>query len=229
MNKEKKTQPKEWRTSKAERINYIVGEIGRTCEGSIVTAFMTLFLVFQGIDLKLVAGVMLAVKIIDAFDDVIFGYLIDRLHITKVEALKKITGDGKYIPWFRLTFAFFPLFTIIFFLMPTGIPMTGKLIWFAVFYILYDFGYTLVEVPMNSLLVTLSDNIDERNHIIQYKTIVGGLAVILVQVIWMALISEYVGIPLRLVALFSSIIFFFLMLPLATKVKEHNTVLSTED
>ena len=218
-----------WHTSKAERRAYLIGEIGRCCEGGIVTSFMTLFLVFQGIDLKLVAGVMLAVKIIDALDDVIFGYFIDRLHVEKLTLLRKITGEGKYLPWFRLTFALFPLFTILFFLMPTSLSMTGKLIWFTVFYILYDFGYTLVEVPMNSMMVTLTDNLDERNHIIKYKTAVGGLAVILVQVLWMVLVSEYVGIPLRLVALVSSVVFFFMMLPLATKVREYNTELANVD
>ena len=110
-----------WHTSKAERRAYLIGEIGRCCEGGIVTSFMTLFLVFQGIDLKLVAGVMLAVKIIDALDDVIFGYFIDRLHVEKLTLLRKITGEGKYLPWFRLTFALFPLFTILFFLMPTSL------------------------------------------------------------------------------------------------------------
>ena len=218
-----------WQTSKAERKNYILGEFGRVCEGSIITSFMTLFLVFQGIDLKLVAGVMLAVKVIDAVDDVVFGYLIDRLKITEWKLTKKWTGQGKYLPWFRITFWLFPLFTIGFFLMPTGLPMIGKLVWFTVFYILYDFAYTLVEVPMNSMMVTLTDNIDERNHIIQYKTIFGGMAVILVQVLWMVLVSEYVGIPMRLVAIVSSVIFFFLMLPMTSRVTEHNTVLASAD
>ncbi len=229
MNKKEKTDKTNWKTTGQERRFYIVGEIGRVCEGSIVTAFMTLFLVFQGIPLTLVAGVMLAVKIIDALDDILFGYFVDRIQITKWKAFRKITGQGKYLPWFRLTFSLFPLFTILFFLMPTGFPMTGKLIWFTVFYILYDFGYTLVEVPMNSMMVTLTDNLEERNAIIQYKTVIGGLAVILVQVLWMVLVSEYVGIPLRLVALLSSVIFFFMMLPIAARVKEHNTVLKNVD
>lgn len=51
----------------------------------------------------------------------------------------------------------------------------------------------------------------------------------LVQVLWMILVSEYVGIPLRLVALVSSVVFFFLMLPLALQVKEHNPELSNVD
>lgn len=218
-----------WRTTGAERKNYLLGDFGRVCEGSIVTSFMTLFLVFQGIDLKLVAGVMLLVKIIDAFDDVVFGYLIDRLKITQWRLTRRWAGEGKYLPWFRVTFWLFPLFTIGFFLMPVSLSMTGKLVWFSVFYLLYDFAYTLVEVPMNSMMVTLTDCIDERNHIIQYKTVFGGMAVILVQVVWMVLVSEYVGVPLRVVAIISSVIFFFMMLPLSTRVREHNTVLASAD
>ena len=46
----------------------------------------------------------------------------------------------------------------------------------------------------------------------------------------MFLISEHVGVSMRMVAIVSSVIFFFMMLPLATKVKEHNVELkNTED
>ena len=32
-----------WKTTRSERINYYIGDLGRTLEGYIVTAFMTLF------------------------------------------------------------------------------------------------------------------------------------------------------------------------------------------
>ncbi len=218
-----------WRTTKRERRNYFVGEIGRVCEGSIITALMSTFMIFQGINLAAIAGVMLAVKVIDAFDDVIFGYLIDRMKITEWKAFKKITGEGKYLPWYRLTFFLFPLFTVFFFLMPTSFSTGGKLIWFAVFYLLYDFSYTLVEVPMNSMLVTLTDNMDERNYIIQTKAIIGGAAIVPVFMVWTFLMSEFVGVPIRNIATVSSVIFFVMMLPLNRGVKEHNTVLANAD
>ena len=55
-----------WQTSRRERINYYIGDLGRTLEGYIVTAFMTLFLLFQGIDLVRISAAILIVKIIDA-------------------------------------------------------------------------------------------------------------------------------------------------------------------
>lgn len=48
-----KTKPSRegWKTTKMERLNYYIGDLGRTMEGYIVTAFMTLFLLFQGVSL----------------------------------------------------------------------------------------------------------------------------------------------------------------------------------
>lgn len=229
MAKAKKIQPDGWKTTKKERRNYIIGDFGRQLEGYIVTALMSTFLIFQGINLTAIAGVMLAVKIIDAFDDVIFGFLVDRIHITKVRAFEKFTGEGKYLPWYRLTFAFFPVFTALFFCMPMGMSNQAKLVWFVVFYLLYDLTYTMVEVPMNSMIVTLTDNLDERNSLLQTKAILSGMGTILVGMVWTVSISEYIGFSIKSVALVSSVIFFFLMLPLAKGVREHNTVLANVD
>ncbi len=62
-----------WHTSKIERRAYIIGEIGRCCEGGIVTSFMTLFLIFQGIDLKLAAEVG------EEWDDEEIYFVIDEM------------------------------------------------------------------------------------------------------------------------------------------------------
>lgn len=226
---ERKAQPEGWRTTRQERRNYIVGDFARTLEGYIVTAMMSLFLVFQGISLTAIAGVMLAVKVIDAVDDVVIGYLVDRLKIAECKAFRRIAGEGKYLPWYRLTFMFFPLFTALFFCMPSSFSHEAKLVWFVVFYLLYDITYTLVEVPMNSMIVTITDNLDERNSLLQTRAILGGLGTIGAGVLWMVAISEYVGLSIRLVAIVSSAVFFVLMLPLAKGVKEYNTAMANVD
>ncbi len=218
-----------WRTTKTERLNYYIGDLGRSLEGYIVTAMMTLFLLFQGIDLVKVSATILVVKIIDAFDDVIFGFLIDRLNIRKSKLFGKLAGEGRYLPWYRATFFLFPIFTVIFFLMPQGAPEAVKLIWFAITYLLYDLTYTLVEVPMNSMIVSLTDHVGERNSILQFKGILTGICTIFVGIIWTLLISEHVGFSIQSVAIVSSVIFFFMMLPLATKVKEHNVELKNAE
>lgn len=230
MKKEKKVVSHEgWRTTKKERRNYIIGDVGRTLEGYIVTALMSTFMIFQGIDLTAIAGAMLIVKIIDAFDDVIFGYFVDRIKISEWKIVKKFAGEGKYLPWYRLTFFFFPIFTALFFCMPTSWDATGKIVWFFVFYLLYDLSYTLVEVPMSSMIVTLTDNLEERNSILQTKSIANTYLTIFAGLIWTVSISEFIGFSIRNVALVSSIVFFAMMLPLAKGVKEHNMVLANAE
>ena len=218
-----------WQTTRSERLNYYIGDLGRTLEGYIVTAFMTLFLLFQGINLVKISAAILIVKIIDACDDVIFGFLIDKLNIRNNRLLGKLAGEGKYLPWYRATFFLFPIFTVIFFLMPQEASDALKIGWFMVTYLLYDLSYTLVEVPMNSMIVSLTDNVDERNSILQFKGILSGIFTVLAGVVWMFLISEHVGFSMRAVAIVSSAIFFIMMLPLATKVKEHNVELKNAE
>lgn len=231
MEKTKKTvlDKSSWLTTKKQRVKYYVSDLGRTCEGALVTTFMTMFLLMQGINPAKIAGIMLAVKIIDSFDDVIFGFLIDKLHLDKLSKLKKIVGEGKYLPWFRLTFWMFPIFTVIFFMMPQDISETAKLIWFGVSYLLYDLTYTLVEVPMNSLAVSITDNLEERNVIIQNRQILNSGIIMIIGAVFYALVSEMVGLPIKWVVFGSSIIFFAMMVPMTKGVTEYNVELKNAD
>lgn len=214
-----------WRTTKRERFWYLFGDIGRTCGSGVITSFMTLFLLFEGISMTSVASIVLIVKIIDALDDVLFGFFVDRLDPTKIPVIRKLAGTGKYLPWYRATFFLFPIATILFFLMPSGLSEGMKLVWFGVFYLLYDLTYTLVEVPMSSMIVTLTDNIEERSNVLKLKGVIATLLAVVVALVYQFLISETVGLPLKGVAIGAMIIYFLMMLPLASKVTEHNTSL----
>lgn len=221
MKREKINKHPYWRLRKKERFFYYTGDIARLFCQALLNTFMTIFMLFQGIDIIKVGGIMLAVKIIDAFDDVIFGFIVDKLDPTKSK-LSKFAGEGKYLPWYRLTFFLYPLAIIGFFLMPKGMPEAGKLVWFAVFYLLYDLTSTITEVPMNSMVMTLTDNTDERNVILKIKGIISTIAAIFIGLIWQMLISEHVGLSVISVAIVSAVIFLAAMIPMATSVKEHN-------
>lgn len=223
MKKEKAKLHPGWHLSKKERFSYYVGDMGRQAAMSVLSIFMTTFLLLQGINPLAVAGITAVIKFIDAFDDVIFGYLVDRIKITEWKLTKKLAGEGKYLPWYRLTFFTFPLAIILFYLMPKGMSDGGKLVWYAVTYLLYDLTCTLSEVPMNSMIMTLTDNVDERNSILKDKVIFSTIFALIIGVGLPMLISEYVGLPVSSVAIVSAVICFFFMLPLATSVKEYNS------
>lgn len=224
-NKTKKVKHEGWRLSRKEKLSYYVGDMGRAAALSVMTTFMTTFLLFQGIAIMAVAGVTAVIKVIDAMDDMIFGYFVDRIKITEWKWAKRFTGEGKYLPWYRLTFWSFPVATILFFLMPKGLPDAGKLVWYAVTYLLYDLTCTLSEVPMSSMIMTLTDNIDERNNIIKEKTIFSTVFALALGFGWPFLISEHVGLPVTNVAIVSCITAFAFMFPLARNVREYNSEL----
>ena len=220
--KEKVNKHPGWRMTRGERLAYYTGDIGRQFCMALFTTFVGTFLLFQGIDVTSLAVVTLLLKIVDASDDVIFGFLVDRFNPKNVRLLRRIAGDGKYMPWYRVTFFVYPLITILFFSMPTNWPDAAKIAWYVVFYLLYDLTCTLNEVPMNSMVMTLTDHVGERNAILKTKGIIMTVSTIFLAIIWQFLISEYVGMSIKSVAIYSGIIFLISMIPLAVKVKEHN-------
>ena len=130
--KERVNKHPDWRLSRSEKNWYYVGDTARLFCTSLVGSYMTMFLMFQGINTASLATAILLVKIIDSVDDVLFGYIIDRIHIKDWKLFQKFAGEGKYMPWYRLFFWTFPVATILFFLMPKGAPDALKIAWFFV-------------------------------------------------------------------------------------------------
>lgn len=227
--KVKKNKRAGWRMSKKERLCYYVGDISRNFGGQVITSFMSIFLLFQGMSMASVATIILIVKFIDAIDDVLFGYFVDRWDPSKIPFLKKIAGEGKYLPWYRCSFFLFPLATILFFMMPTGLSEGMKIVWFAVFYLLYDLSCTIVEVPMNSIVVTLTDNMEERSGILKVKGVVLTISAICIGILYQFLVSEHIGLPVSVVAIVVTVVYLVLMIPLTFGVKEYNTKLQGAD
>lgn len=227
MVKEKTKKHADWRMSGKERFRYYLSDTSRLFGTAVFQTYMTAFLALRGVDLTVLAGVMLILKIIDAVDDVVFGYIIDKIKVSEWKAFGKLTGEGKYLPWFRLTFFLFPLFTIVFYLMPSGLPLAAKVGWFMVSYLLYDLSCTLCEVPMNSLVMTPTDNTDERSHIITIKGIVTVVVAVFLGILLTLLVDPVMGPGFSFtgVAIASMVICAVLMLPLVLRGKEYNVQL----
>ena len=214
-----------WRTTKGQRTWYFMGRIGCYNLQALVPGFMNLFLIFNGVDLAMVAAITLIVRIIDVADDVIFGYLVDKIDLTKIKFLDKLRGEGRYLPWMRCFMYLFPFAILLFFLLPAGLSNGMKLVWFAITYLLFDLTYTLVDVPIQSTLQTLSDVPEERNHLVTVGYVVVTVAAISTNLIQQVLISESVGLSVRTMAIGSLIVFSMMMLPMPFKMKEYNAEL----
>jgi len=225
MSKKEKKNRVGWRTTGGDRAWYFIGRIGTTNLQAIIPNFMNLFLIFNGVDLGLVAAITLIVKIIDSVDDMIFGFLVDKIDLKKSKLLSKLGGAGRYFPWLRCFMYFFPFAIFLFFLMPSSLSSFGKAAWFAVTYLLFDFTYTLVDVPVQSTLMTLTDVPEERNHIVTWGYVFVTITLLATSLVQQFLISETVGLSIRTVALGSMVLFTLMMIPMPFKLKETNTEL----
>lgn len=220
--KERINKHPDWKMSKGEKGWYYLGDTARLFCSSLVVGYMTLFLMFQGISTASVATAMLIVKIIDSVDDVLFGFVVDKIKITEWKLFKKIAGKGKYMPWYRLFFWTFPAATILFYMMPKDAPEMLKISWFFVAYLLYDFSCTLTEVPMQSMVTTLTDSPSERNSILTVKGVITVIAAVGMAIVISVLLSESVGVPIATIGIGGALIFLVMMIPMVFKVQEHN-------
>ncbi|WP_163618405.1 MFS transporter [Microbacterium sp. B35-30] len=225
----RKAERATWRMSRSERLRYYLSGIGWTTGASIMAFFLSIYLMFQGLSLAAVGTVILIVKIIDAVDDLAIGYFVDRINPAQLKFLRKLAGSGKYLPWYRVTFFLLPLATVLFFAMPSNMPEGAKLAWFAVAYLLFDLAGTLSQLPMYTLVMTLTDRVSERDNLLKMRGVLLLLVGVSVGLVWQFMISEFVGLPISAVAIGSAIIALVLMTPLTRKVVEHNVELKNTD
>ena len=120
---------KQYMTTFKERLSYWTFFVGQNIYYNLTAVFISTYLVFQGIDPVKSGIVLLIVKIWDAINDPIFGYIFDKV---------KFKRNQKCLPWLRISVTLIPVVTILLFSIPTGMGELGKLIWFGVAYVLWD-------------------------------------------------------------------------------------------
>ena len=210
----------EYMTTKKERISYWTYFVGQNIYYNITAAFISTYLAMQGINLAKVAVVLLIVKVWDAVNDPIFGFIFDKI---------KFKNGQKSLPWLRIATALIPVVTIILFSIPSALSETGKLIWFGASYLLWDTVYTLTDVPAYAMLNTMTDNLQERNTLLSINRVFSGGGVLIYGVVLPLLISEQVGMSATMAVAILSIFSVLPMVPLNLNCKERNYKPEQED
>ena len=203
----------EYMTTSKERLSYWTYFVGQNIYYNITAAFISTYLAMQGISLAKVAVVLLIVKIWDAVNDPIFGFIFDKV---------KFKNGQKSLPWLRIAVLLIPVVTIVLFSIPSGLSETGKLVWFGVAYLLWDTVYTLTDVPAYAMLNTMTDNLQERNLLLSVNRVFSGAGVLIYGVVLPLLISESVGMSSSMAIAILSIFSALTMVPLCVKCKERN-------
>ncbi|KRL20962.1 MFS transporter [Lentilactobacillus kisonensis] len=116
-----------------------------------------------GISVAAAGTILLAARILDAFDAPIWGFIIDHTHT-------KWGQSRPYWLWMAFPFA---IFFILMFWSP-DLSTSGKFWWALVTYLLFGISYTGIGTPITSILPNLSNDSNERIRLNSTRSI-GGM------------------------------------------------------
>lgn len=213
MNLKELIAPADYTTKLSERVSYWFYFVGQNVFYNVVTTFMATYLMMNGIGLGKIALVMLIVKIWDAVNDPLFGIIFDKIHFK---------NGQKSLPWIRISAGAIPLTTILLFIIPSGLGEMEKLVWFTVAYLLWDSSYTICDVPIYSMVTTMTDNVNERNTLMSIGRLFSSAGSGLSGLLCTLLVSEKVGLSFSPVVILLSVIGLLFMLPICFNGKERN-------
>lgn len=142
-----------------QRIGYGLGDFA--C--NLIWQVISLYLLYFYTDImKLnpldVSMMFVVCRVIDGITDLLVGYLIDKTH----------TRWGKSRPWFLFGAIPFALAAWLAFSVP-DIGADGKLFYAYLTYIFLSFMYTVVNIPLASVLPALTDDHHERTVLASYR------------------------------------------------------------
>lgn len=164
-----------------QRFGYGLGDLACNLIWQMISLYLLYFYTdIMQLNAADIAGMFVVCRIIDAITDVLVGFAIDKTN----------TRWGKSRPWFLFGAVPFALSALLAFSVPDISP-NGKLTYAYITYIFLSFMYTVVNIPLASILPTLTDDMNERTVLATWRkflaflgsTIVSATALSLVQMI----------------------------------------------
>lgn len=150
-----------------QRIGFGISDYACNLAYLMVNTYLLIFYTdVAGIPAGAAAFMFLVTKFIDGITDYIVGSLVDRTN-TKI---------GRSRPWMLAGAPVLAIGMVLVFTTPEW-SSTGKLVWAYLTYIIFSFGYTMVNIPMGSILPTLSADSRERTKIVTSRTIFTCIAI----------------------------------------------------
>ncbi len=161
-----------FRTSRVERWGFALFMAGQGIVNTYVGSYLQLYLTDIGITAVAVGVMFLIARVWDAVNDPIFGAILDKLNLK----------GGKFLPFLRASNIMLPLTVILLFAVPSNMPVSMKIGWSFVAYLLYDVAYTMCDVPIFAMTSAVTDQVHERIGIMSRNTVLSAIAMLAIMV-----------------------------------------------
>jgi len=164
-----------------ERISYGLGDAASNLIFTMVTTYLMFFYtdVF-GLNVAAVGTLFLIARIIDAFDGPIIGVLVDQTS----------TKWGKSRPYFLWLAVPFGVVAVLTFMTP-DLSASGKVIYAYSTYIIMGITYAAINVPLSSLLPSLTSSSQERTVVNTFRMVGGQVGALIVNAAVLPLVAFF--------------------------------------
>ena len=198
-------------TDRKERVSYYIYFLGQNLFYMIIASYISLFMLNNGIDEKIAAAVIIAPQIWDVINDIIFGRIVDKVHLK----------GGKFLPWLKISWIFIPITTIFIYWMPESLTTSGKCAWIIVGYCLWSVAYTMCDTPIFALSTAMTERVEERNSILSIGRLMGTVGCVIAT---LAIEGLYQPLGWRMLSIGLSVLAMAMMFPILIFGKERARV-----
>ncbi|SHE23896.1 MFS transporter [Actinomyces glycerinitolerans] len=160
-----------------DKIGYLFGDWGNDFTFLFATTYLMVFYTnVAGLNPAHVGTLFLAARVLDAFTDVGWGHLLDRM---------RPSATGRFRPWIRrMAVPVAVASSLMYFFGIAGWSYGGKMTYAAVTYLLWgSVCYTSVNIPYGSMASVITSDPDERAQLSVFRSFGATLAGIIVTLI----------------------------------------------
>lgn len=155
---------------------------------NLIFMFITMFMMYfftnvMGLDPVVAGTIFMVARLVDAFTDPIMGMIIDRTNFKHF---------GKYRGFIHFGAPLLGVVVVVLFTVP-NLPMSGKILYAYITYILYSLAWTVVQVPQLTIPILMSNNVARRTKIQAIFQGVGSIGVGVTSGLAMAVVNANGG------------------------------------
>ena len=155
---------------KKEKASYGFAAIGSFMISGVVSSYLSIFLSdILIVPLEFMTVLMIVARFWDMVNDPLMGVVIDRTR----------TKNGKMRPFIRIGAFLIFIVSIVMFLPLTDMPVAARCVFAAIGYLLFDFSYTVVDVPAMGLMSVATPNPKERAALLSFYVTLGSIGTVL--------------------------------------------------
>ncbi|CAM3120554.1 MFS transporter [Sporolactobacillus spathodeae] len=170
-----------WQTNWTERISYGLSDAADNLVFQMLTTYLLFFYTdVYGLGPAEVAILFIVARVLDVVESFIIGLMIDRTH-------SRWGKSRPFFLWYALPYVIFAVLTFV----TPDFSHTGKLVWAYVTYLGLGFLYTAVNLPITSILPTLSENEQELTVLGVIRQFFGSSVQIIVAVFTLPLVAFF--------------------------------------